>query len=220
MNRTKIEWADYTWNPITGCDRGCFYCYAKPMFERFHPGQDFKEIHIYPERMEEPMKVKKPARIFVGSMTDIMDPRIPEATTGTILQIAENCPQHTFIFLTKSMYAYSYISDMMSDNCWMGITITGAEWELINMQTVGFLLQAKAKVKFINFEPLGSGLHKLIKPGIDWIIIGGLTGPGAEEHKPRSIEIATILQTAAKYGIPVFIKDNLKWYEEIKNFPK
>jgi len=219
MNKTKIDWCDYTWNPIVGCKNGCWYCYAKKIFERFHPGQDFKEIHIYQERIKEPMKVKKPARIFVGSMTDMMDSRISIETIRMIFETIWKCPQHTFIFLTKNNSAYSKIEDW-PDNCWLGITITGTEWDLFNRGTIQYLLDSKAKVKFINFEPLlGTEVYKLIRPGIDWIIIGGLTGPAAKENRPRTIEIASILERAAKYGIPVFIKDNLEWWKKIQNYP-
>lgn len=221
MNKTKIDWADYTWNPIVGCKNGCFYCYAKPMFERFHPGQNFKDIHVYPERFNEPMKFKEPLKIFIGSMTDMIDARIPPTMIKRILKTIENCPQHTFIFLTKSMYDnYKYLP-YVPENCWFGITITGTEWEIYNQDSVEYLLRSKAKIKFINFEPLlDVGVHKMIRKGINWIIIGGLTGIKAKGYESNKNEIERILKATRKYDIPVFIKDNIKWPVKVQNYPK
>jgi len=71
MNKTKIEYVNYTWNPLAGCKRGCSYCYARKIHQRFHPDIPFEQIVNYDERLEQPLKIKKPSRIFAGSMSDI-----------------------------------------------------------------------------------------------------------------------------------------------------
>ena len=71
MNKTKIEWTDYTWNPVTGCKRNCWYCYGKRIRRRFFPEVPWTKLMWFDERLEEPLKVKKPSKIFVGSMSDI-----------------------------------------------------------------------------------------------------------------------------------------------------
>lgn len=131
MNRTNIEWCDYTWNPVTGCLHGCSYCYARRMAKRFgkseglpsrppcdcqiglryiaQPGEVFPAGFIptfYPGRLEEPKKVKKPSRIFTVSMGDLFGEWVSPEWIDAVLQVVRECPQHTFIFLSKNPARY------------------------------------------------------------------------------------------------------------------
>jgi len=228
MNKTKIPWCDYTWNPIVGCNRNCWYCYAKGIFERSHPGEKYEDIHIYQERFQDPdMRNKKPMRIFVGSMTDIMDSRIPVEVVDKVFETARIHPQHTYIFLTKHYFAYDVLVEEVSDNCWMGITITGQEPLHEKLTKVDYLIKkSPGKIKFISFEPLLGEVAHLLKPGIDWIIIGGLSGIKGPGYEGNKIHIADILAHANLFKIPVYVKPNLKWRPDItdtnkyKNFPE
>ena len=217
INHTRIEWADATWNPIVGCNRNCQYCYAKPIFERYKPGEKYEDIHYYPERLIDPdMRNKKPKRIFVGSMADIMDNRINPEFLDEIFEIIEAHPQHTFIFMTKNNYAYGKLPSV-PDNCWMGITIDGQEAMEVQLIRMENLINGPGKIKFVSFEPLLGEVANILKPGIDWIIIGGMSGPKAIGYGANRIHVLETLETAHALGIPVFIKKNLKWSQEIIN---
>ena len=229
INHTRIEWADATWNPIVGCNRNCQYCYAKPIFERYQPEEKYEDIHYYPERLIDPdMRNKKPKRIFVGSMTDIMDNRINPEFLDEIFEIIKLHPQHTFIFMTKNNHAFEKLLTV-PENCWMGITITGQEPLDEQLNKMAHLVEGPGKIKFISFEPLmGKVNHALISSGIDWIIIGGLSGTKAKTfgYKANRIQVTDLLAQANHFKIPVFIKPNLKWQIDItdtnkyKNFPE
>ena len=221
MNKTKIEWCDYTWNPIVGCRNACWYCYAKKIYERFYPREEFSEIHYYPERLKLPYFVKKPSRVFVGSMTDIMDSRIGIQQRNEVFEVVEDNPHHTFIFLTKCTYAYMELKSV-PDNCWMGITDTGEDPMYIRLTRMAHLTKkSPGKIKFISFEPLlGDVAYQIPDSGIDWIIIGGLTGKYKDyKYKIKRKFIKDIKFMAEENKIPLFIKDNLKWGGKIQNFP-
>jgi protein gp37 len=196
MNKTKIEWCTYTWNPIVGCKRGCPYCYARKIHQRFHPDIPFNEISNWDERLEQPLRVKKPSKIFVGSMSDIE--YWSPAQMKSVLDIIKQCPQHTFLFLTKNgrvYYRYNF-----PVNCWLGQTVIKRE---------DYVYQPEIKnIKFISFEPLlQEDIGKYYFKGADWFIIGGLT------PKPQHSDacVKEILDQASYFGIPVFMKNNLKW---------
>jgi protein gp37 len=218
MNKTKIDWADYTWNPVVGCTRGCWYCYAKKIFERFNPSEIFEAIHIYPGRMLKPLLIKKPSRIFTGSMTDMGNPGIPRSCMERILQTIEKCPQHMFIFITKFIEGYWNLP-RVPQNLWLGITITGTESEYFGMEKSNKILKEKSRVKFLNFEPLLGPVEYTIQEGLDWIIVGGLTGPKPKDFKTDYGEVERIVRKARGFGIPVFLKDNLGYHEKIKEYP-
>lgn len=165
MNKTKIEWArnpdgtpGYTWNPVTGCLHGCNFCFARRFARRFNQG-NFSPT-FYPEKLQEPLKVKKPSRIFVGSMADLFGDwywRLDGTPVETrrdivikdILQVVEQCPQHTFIFLTKNprgMQGFDF-----PDNCWCG---TSVEDQPAAGKRIPELLKVKSKTLFVSAEPL------------------------------------------------------------------
>lgn len=198
----KIGWCDYTWNPITGCKRGCEYCYARKIRERFTPEVPFTELIWFDERLEQPLKVKTPSRIFVGSMSDIEYWR--KVDVERVLDIARRCPQHTFQFLTKNGEVYSKYD--FPKNCWLGQTI---------VRKHDYKKVENNNLKFLSFEPLLEDIGKYRYPA-DWYIIGGLT----PKHIHKSIWIGQILLQASYFGIPVFIKDNAKFEDKIKEFPK
>jgi len=113
-DRSKIEWTDATWNPVTGCTKvsaGCKFCYAERDFHRPYPGRAFTDVQIHPERLNQPLHWKSPRRIFVDSMSDLFHERIPQHFIDDVFQVMENCQRHTFQILTKrvsrmSQYLY------------------------------------------------------------------------------------------------------------------
>lgn len=148
MNKTKIEWCNYSWNPLVGCKRGCPYCYARKIFNRFNPTMPFEQISNWDERLEQPLKIKKPSRIFVGSMSDIEF--WSKAQMINVLDIIKQCPKHIFIFLTKNPYAYRKFGKYPK-NCWLGFTVTRREeWG----RAVKMVRVKRDNLKFINIEPI------------------------------------------------------------------
>lgn len=198
MNKTKIEWTDYSWNPITGCKHGCWYCYAKKLFTRFH--RSFKPT-FHPERLEEPLYVEKPSKIFVCSVADLFAEWTPVDWTQEVLDVIDDCDWHIFQLLTKNPERIGNYE--FPDNVWVGTTITNQS-EIKNIEEIK---KVKAKVKFVSFEPILGEINADLK-GIDWIIIGKLTG--SRKIKLRRQWVDVIVNTTRALDIPIFMKNNLK----------
>jgi protein gp37 len=216
MNRTKIEWCDYSWNPVTGCLHGCWYCYARKLFTRFH--KPFTPL-FYPERLKEPWQLKKPSKIFVCSVSDLFAPWTPTEWRDAVLQSIFECPvKHTFQLLTKNPERIPPIH--FPDNVWVGATVTNEGADYRNIAYMNFV---QAKIRFISFEPLLGSLPAAVTlKEMQWIIIGKLTGSRKVELKEAWVE--DIVEEAKRYGIPVFMKNNLcppfEKSELIQEFPK
>ncbi len=219
MNRTKIEWCDYTWNPVVGCKHGCPYCYARRFAERgmgeyglYVKGKRF-EPRFFPERLDEPKKVKSRSRIFVCSMGDLFGRWVPKDWIEAVLQTVQACPQHTFMFLTKNpkgMYPFGF-----PDNCWVGIS---ADNPRDADNRLAILDGVRAAHTFVSFEPLlGDVCESVHLDGLGWVIVGAQTGPGAV--KPQKEWVENIIDEAWLAGVPLFLKDNLQWPERIQQFP-
>lgn len=224
MNRTKIEWCDYTWNPIVGCTRGCPYCYARRQAKRFkHRCEKCYNFipHIHPERMDEPMQVKKPARIFACSMGELFDPCIPKADKMMVIEAMKDAEHHTFIVLTKR--PHEMILDeyhrVMPNNVWLGVSAEGDE----NLWRLDYLREYEG-VRVLSLEPLLGRFDRWRYFGdADWIIVGAETGNRKGKVVPKSGWIRDIVYVARKMDIPIFMKDNLKPYyngELIQEFPE
>jgi len=208
MNKTKIEWCDYTINPIKGlCRNDCWYCYAKRMYKRFK-----WDKHIRLDLSVFDLTLKNPSRIFVGSTHDIFGDWIPYHWIQEIINIIKiEWSAHTFIFLTK--YPKRYVEFLFPNNCWLGTSKTGIE---NNQSHLWGLFSGMNNIKFISYEPL------LGEPDIlpsylsrpNWIIVGGLTPKPM--HKNWWVEQLI----DENKNIPIFLKDNLKWGEQIQQFPE
>jgi protein gp37 len=168
VNKTKIEWVrnsdgtqGYVWNPVRGCLHNCSYCYGKRIDKRFGDGSFTPTFH--PERLQEPLKVKKPSRIFVGSMADLFGDwewkdnnaiykHSSEEVKASVIDIAYRCPHHTFIFLTKNPRGMQGID--FPDNCWCGTSVENQEKA---DERIPELLKVNCKTLFVSYEPaLGS----------------------------------------------------------------
>jgi len=211
MNKTKIEWTDFTWNPITGCSYGCWYCYAKKMFTRFH--RSF-EPTFHPERLSEPSNLKKPSRIFCCSVSDIYADWTKPEWRDAVIDVIKRNPQHTFQLLTKQP---QNINTEPLPNLWVGTTITGDN-EMENMYS---LVNNYKGLKFLSFEPFLSPVSFSQLDGymdkINWIIIGKLTG--AKKVPLDKEGVGYIIREARRRNIPLFLKNNLNWEEKIQEFP-
>lgn len=210
MNRTKIEWTDYTWNPIKGlCPVGCWYCYARRMHKRFRWNErlrldlsDFGDFASWnPDAGPD-----KPSKIFVCSTIEMFHADVPSGWRDGIFSLIESNPQHTFQILTKLP---QNIDREMPENVWLGVSITKEE----KKHKIVYLDEALAKVKFVSFEPL-LGHIKLKEAwiefsGLDWVIIGKLTGYG-HKYDPKVTWIDFLVSHAKTAKKPIFLKDNLR----------
>jgi len=210
MNKTKIEWCDFTWNPIKGlCPVGCWYCYARKMYKRFK--WDEKIDFLISEKDVIQMMIIEPARIFVCSTMEMFHPNIPSHLRDSIFYIIEKNPRHTFIILTKMP---ENIDRPMPDNTWLGVSVTGVDGD---DDRIRFLCNGtKPRVKFVSFEPLlgdlatkGWNVFPDYVDALSWCIMGRLTGHG-HVHDPTQANIKRIYQECRNAGIPVFLKDNLR----------
>jgi protein gp37 len=213
MFKTKIEWTDYSWNPITGCLWDCWYCYAKKLFTRFH--RSFKP-QFHPERLDEPSKLKKPAKIFCCSVSDLFAYWTKEdwrhAVLERIKKYSTEKPFLTFQLLTKQPHNIDR-NYKFPENTWVGATITEQDeiWKIEDLKKIN------AKIKFVSFEPLLGEIQTDLK-GIDWIIIGKLTGSKKIPLKKEWVE--NLIRQAKKSEIPIFVKNNVKWGKKIQEFPQ
>jgi len=180
MNNAKntIGWCDKTFNPVTGCLHGCWYCYARKIAMRFDG--HFKPT-FHEDRLKEPYKLKKPSKIFVCSMADLFGDWVPRYWIGKILKVIKENPRHTFQLLTKN--PKRYLEFKFSDNVWLGITE-----DYINQARLNYLKMAKTKYKFISFEPLLGDMSALDLSGIDLCIVGAMTGARAVKPKQEWID--------------------------------
>lgn len=211
MNRTGIEWCDYTWNPIVGCSpasEGCRNCYAKVMARRLAKNPKMPELawrayadalaqdgtkwaippclSLLYDRLDEPMKVKKPARIFVCSMSDFYHENVCGLWRSMIWETIEKCPQHTFMILTKRPQ-HIPLNTIWPINVWLGVS---AENQLYYNFRWKLLKDFAASVKFVSVEPMLEAVttHGNAHQRPDWVIAGPETGTGARECRDEWIE--------------------------------
>ncbi len=215
MNRTRIEWTDFTWNPLVGCLHGCRYCYARRQARRqLHRCEACArfEPHLHPERLEEPAHVRTTARIFCCSMGELFGPWVDPSWTRLVLETAGKCPRHTFQFLTKSPHRLAEFE--FPENCWVGTSIE-SDASLWRKEA---LLRARARVRFVSFEPLLGPMPGLSLDGLGWVIIGAETGPRKVSAERSWVQ--GIIDAARAASVPVFVKNNVHWHEPLREWPE
>lgn len=191
-NKTNIDWPGltHTWNPVTGCKRGCEYCYAKKNWNRLHRkryGCEFSEIVLHEDRISEPSKVKKSSVIFVGSMTDIWYWSIP--TVEMVIEQCEAAYWHTFMFLSKDYRAYHGHRWPKNTRC--GVTLETFRAEPPQRQVIEQHLNHKKIIPFFSIEPLSGTLKVDIKTA-HTVIVGAETGNRKGRYIPQKDWIQSI----------------------------
>jgi protein gp37 len=190
---SSIEWTEATWNPVTGCDQvspGCAHCYAKTFAERWrgthdHPYEQGFDLRLWPERLETPLRWRKPRTIFVNSMSDLFHEQIPHAFLLAVFDTMRQARWHTFQILTKREDRLAELAEELDwpPNVWMGVSIENRRF----VHRAGALRQVPAAIRFISAEPLLGPLAHLDLTGIDWLIAGGESGPRHRRVDPEWI---------------------------------
>lgn len=226
---TTIEWTQRTWNPVTGCTKvsaGCANCYAEKMSARLagfarsrienggDPGGFGPYLHVinngrwkgnvYLNRrvVHDPFRWCKPSVVFVNSMSDLFHEDVPDDFIAEVFGVMNRCPLHTFQVLTKRPERAAALSRRLdwTANIWMGTSVENAHV----LDRIDHLRRADAAVRFLSVEPLLGPLPKLPLPGIDWVIVGGESGPGA---RPMAVDWAReIRDRCLATGTPFFFK--------------
>jgi protein gp37 len=209
-DKSTIEWTDATWNPITGCTQvspGCDHCYALTFAERFrgvpnHPYEQGFDLKLWPERLELPLKWKKPRMIFTNSMSDLFHKDIPDEYIYRVFDIMVKADWHIFQVLTKRSARLARMASLLpwTPNIWIGVSI---ELDRYTWRA-DHLRQVPASTRFISAEPLLGSLSNLQLDGIHWLISGGESGPG---HRPCNAEWVRDLRDRCQFaGVAFFHK--------------
>jgi protein gp37 len=218
MNKTKIEWCDQTLNPIVGCKNNCNFCYAEKMAGRNLWGcEKCRQFIPHPhfERLDQLKPIQEPKRIFICSMSDWNSKGVEEKWIHPIIDKMTECSQHTFLVLSKIPKGFTKYN--FPKNVQLGTSITS--WK--DIKRLKDLENLKCNnIKFVSIEPLHRPINYWFdKSRIDWLIIGAETGNRKGKIKPEKEWIELIISNARAENIPLFLKDNLKWPEEIREFP-
>jgi protein gp37 len=209
-SKSRIEWTETTWNPVTGCTKvseGCRNCYAERLSGRLklmgldHYINGFK-LTTHEDALEQPFKWKRPQVIFVNSMSDLFHKEVPEEFIQQVFHVMEDCPQHTFQVLTKRSERLRELAPRLrwSRNIWMGVSVENSD----SVHRINDLQHIPATIRFISFEPLIGPIATFPAEGIGWAIVGGESGPHARPLNPEWVE--PIFETCLDYNIPFFFK--------------
>lgn len=213
MNPSGIEWTDFTWNPVTGCIKGCPYCYARGIAKRFYP-QGF-EPTFHEDRLVQPANRKKPAKIFTCSMGELFGEWVPDEWIHGVLDAMKLAPQHTYQLLTKNP---SRLNEFwFNDNIWAGATITDQSAVEKTLRAFRFVQTA---VRFISLEPLLGPVELPDNAPVEWVIVGAMTGPLSRKNPTDPAWVQSIINWSRANGVPCFLKDNLGWPIELREFPE
>jgi len=187
--KSKIEWTENTWNPVTGCTKtsdGCVNCYAFPLAERLRCMGNSKydkgfEVTLHPQSLNDPLTWKKPSIIFVNSMSDIFHEQIPDEFIIEIFNVMNKAHHHIFQLLTKRELRMMKIADKLTwgSNIMMGVTVENAKY----LRRIEALRETPAITRFISFEPLLAGIENPNLRDIHWAIVGGESGNAARPMK-------------------------------------
>lgn len=229
---TKIEWTDATWNPGSGCLHGCRWvmsdgsvaiCYAESVANRIAKSvynEGFDHAYWKPEHLDSPKKVTTPLKIFVGSMWDMFGHWVPDEQIQAVLNVARECPQHTFQLLTKNPVRTKHFD--MPQNVWVGASmppdtmwgkdLTQSQQYRMLETTMKALAETNASIKWLSCEPLSWDISVIVAQYsgvLDWAVIGAASN-GAKLYPPAEKDFVRLHNVLKFQHVPVFFKGNLK----------
>lgn len=227
---SSIEWTESTWNPVVGCSKvsaGCKHCYAERMAQRLaamaesaneagdQAGRKAHYLHVINDRgrwngsvrlvedaLGDPLRWKRPRIIFVNSMSDLFHKDVPDDFIVKVFETMNLASQHVFQVLTKRPERASEIASQLkwTENIWLGTSVENRDVQ----HRISHLRTIPAKTRFLSVEPLLGPIARLPLKGIDWVIVGGESGPGA---RPMNVEwVRKIRNCCIKYNVPFFFK--------------
>jgi protein gp37 len=207
---SQIEWTDGTWNPVTGCSKispGCKHCYAKPMAHRLQAMgqknyQNEFDVTTHEHMLDKPSEWPKPMMVFVNSMSDLFHKDILEGFILRVFMVMQQVNRHVYQVLTKRSHRLAGLAPRLpwSENVWMGVSVETEDY----LFRIDHLRETPAHIKFISFEPLLEPITDIDLTGIDWVIVGGESGPGA---RPMLKEWVTdIRDECLEASVPFFFK--------------
>jgi protein gp37 len=221
---SRIEWTDATWNPVVGCSKvspGCDNCYAISMARRIeatgneaYSGTTTADdwtglVKCLPERLDQPLRWRKPRRIFVNSMSDLFHPYVPSEFIRRVFDVFDQAPQHTFQVLTKRPQRMAEIVDyirpawyrLTPSNVWLGTSI---ESDIYTFRANHLRATPTRGLRFLSLEPLLGPLPSLNLSNIDWVIVGGESGP---QHRPVDPDwVRDLRDRCVDASVPFFFK--------------
>jgi len=238
-DRTGIQWTDATWNPVTGCTKvsqGCAHCYAERQFPRVYGDRKFTEVRCHPERLDQPLRWRRARKVFVNSMSDLFHPDVPLEFIDKVFAVMAIADWHTFQVLTKRPErTLEYWSDHLAredaitdaaanfdarftdvggwylntdrpfPNVWLGVSVESPAYK----HRIDELRRVYANVRFLSLEPLLEDLGQLDLNGIDWVIVGGESGPKARPMHPDWAR--SIRDQCREARVPFFFKQWGAW---------
>lgn len=208
--KSHIEWTEMTWNPVTGCSKvsaGCKLCYAETMAKRLKAMGVYRyrngfKVTLQPDLLDTPLKWKQPRIVFVNSMSDLFHEAVPFQFIKKVFATMVDCPQHTFQILTKRSKRLVEVARELPwpENIWMGVSVENDEV----LHRIHDLQVVPAFVRFLSCEPLIGPLNSLPLENINWVIVGGESGPGA---RPMNQEwVKSIFRQCKNANVPFFFK--------------
>jgi protein gp37 len=246
MNKQKkanggqgIEWTDYTWNPVQGCQHGCRWempdgttaeCYAETIANRvarkaYIHGFDY---HYWrPDKLDEPLKVKEESKIFLDSMSDLMGHWVPDNEIETVLDVCRQANWHHFQLLTKNAPRLLHFD--FPPNVWVGVSappsemfgrkLSSKQQERLVKRQISVLEEIKVPVRWMSLEPLSFDIAPLLKDSpLEWAVIGAATN-GPRTYQPEPLWIQNVLDVLDAQNTKVFFKGNLKWHSWRDDLP-
>lgn len=207
---SSIEWTDATWNPVTGCTKispGCKHCYAERMAKRLTSmGQprysNGFQLTLQPDVVDQPLSWKKPRLVFVNSMSDLFHDEVPLSYLREVFQVMAAAHWHVFQVLTKRSERLAKFAGKLPwpTNVWMGVSVESEDYTY----RIEDLSGIPAAVRFLSVEPLLGPIDKLPLRNIDWVIVGGESGPHARPISPNWVR--SIRNDCVSAGVPFFFK--------------
>jgi protein gp37 len=251
-DKTRIEWTDATWNPVTGCTKvsdGCKHCYAERQWARLaanpatrYHGRKFTDVQEHGDILDQPLRWKKPRRIFVDGMSDLFHPDVSDRFIADVFGVMAACPQHTFQVLTKrpermrkligagcmgrfesdAEEAAALYTDALPDwplpNVWLGVSV---EDQATADERIPLLLDTPAAVRWVSCEPLlgpvdlrpyldwSFAFADMSRPDLDWVVVGGESGPKARPIHPDWVR--SLRDQCAAADVPFLFKQWGEW---------
>jgi len=207
---SAIEWTESTWNPVTGCTKvslGCTYCYAERLAKRLRAmgnpnyANGFR-VTLHEHMLGVPLKWRTPRMVFVNSMSDLFHEQVPLSFLERVFDVMHRASHHVFQILTKRCERLAELAPNLDwpENVWIGVTVEHADY----IGRIERLRGTPARTKFLSLEPLLGPVPELDLAGIDWVIVGGESGPSARPMRP---EWATgVRDRCLASGVPFFFK--------------